>query len=296
MSRVHFVGGEKGGVGKSVLGRLLCQWCVDHGAVWSALDADPAQGKLLSGCGARAHAVELSSFRSADRILELALGSEREVVVDLPAHSRAALSRWLRESDAFALAEERDVRLVFWCVTDGGFDSVSGLERLVHELPATVEVVVVRNRRWAPEFVHLEDSPLATLLAERGARSIDLPALDPSLMYRVEERKVSWTKLLTESPSAPEALSPMARQRLALWLGKASAELEPVLSETPRDDALSETSRDDVPPAPPVEEENPSELEPSVRVWPSAGVIGSTGARTWTEVGDGYQVHHVRYP
>jgi len=29
MSKVHFVGGEKGGVGKSVVARLLCQYCID---------------------------------------------------------------------------------------------------------------------------------------------------------------------------------------------------------------------------------------------------------------------------
>ena len=37
MSKVHFVGGEKGGVGKSVIARLLCQYCIDKKLAFTAL-------------------------------------------------------------------------------------------------------------------------------------------------------------------------------------------------------------------------------------------------------------------
>src|SRR4051794_37940412 len=37
MSKVHFVGGEKGGVGKSVVARLLCQYCIDKKLPFAAV-------------------------------------------------------------------------------------------------------------------------------------------------------------------------------------------------------------------------------------------------------------------
>ena len=30
MATIHFIGGEKGGVGKSLVARLLAQYCIDH--------------------------------------------------------------------------------------------------------------------------------------------------------------------------------------------------------------------------------------------------------------------------
>ena len=42
MSRIHFVGGEKGGVGKSVVARLLAQYYIDespsHSRSWMRTD------------------------------------------------------------------------------------------------------------------------------------------------------------------------------------------------------------------------------------------------------------------
>ena len=40
LSRIHFIGGEKGGVGKSVLSRLLSQYFIDHGVPFAAFDSD----------------------------------------------------------------------------------------------------------------------------------------------------------------------------------------------------------------------------------------------------------------
>ena len=41
MSRIHFIGGEKGGIGKSVLSRVLCQYFLDNELVFEGFDAQP---------------------------------------------------------------------------------------------------------------------------------------------------------------------------------------------------------------------------------------------------------------
>ena len=47
MSAIHFVGGEKGGVGKSVVARLLAQLFIDRGLAFAALDGDRSNAALL---------------------------------------------------------------------------------------------------------------------------------------------------------------------------------------------------------------------------------------------------------
>lgn len=46
MSTIHFIGGEKGGVGKSVLSRLLSQYYLDNSLVFQGFDADQSHSTL----------------------------------------------------------------------------------------------------------------------------------------------------------------------------------------------------------------------------------------------------------
>src|SRR5579862_4919705 len=98
MSQIYFVGGEKGGVGKSVVARLLAQWCVDRAAPFAAIDADSSHGTLLRSYGDFTQPVDLEVFSSADEIVNRALGAERTVVVDLPAQSGRLLERWIESA------------------------------------------------------------------------------------------------------------------------------------------------------------------------------------------------------
>ena len=44
MSSIHFIGGEKGGVGKSMTSRLLAQYLIDSGVPFIGLDSDQSHG------------------------------------------------------------------------------------------------------------------------------------------------------------------------------------------------------------------------------------------------------------
>ena len=46
-SRIHLVGGEKGGVGKSMVARLLAQYFIDHAMPFVGYDTDRSHGALL---------------------------------------------------------------------------------------------------------------------------------------------------------------------------------------------------------------------------------------------------------
>jgi len=47
MGSLHLVGGEKGGVGKSVVSRLLCQLFIDQQRGFVGLDGDASYPALL---------------------------------------------------------------------------------------------------------------------------------------------------------------------------------------------------------------------------------------------------------
>ncbi len=295
MSRIHFVGGEKGGVGKSVFARLLCGWLVDQGDSVAALDADPGQGALLLSYPEYGHAVDLSLFESADRIMDRALSAEREVVVDLPAHSHRALLRWLHAGDVFNLAEETEVEIIFWLVTDGGFDSVSALETLLPQLDPRAKLRLVRNHRWEADFSQLGSSEALQTL--RDEHALDLPKLDPRAMYQMQLCGLSYQKaLVLELDDKERGLSAMQRRRTQLWLQDCYQRLESLIqSEQASPEPTS--APDPIQPRALSEEACPEPSSaPDLIEPPAPGTSRIDGARTWTEVGDTYQIHHVRYP
>src|SRR5260370_41260672 len=47
MTKIHLIGGEKGGVGKSVVARLLAQYFIDHQIGFLGFDSDLSHGALV---------------------------------------------------------------------------------------------------------------------------------------------------------------------------------------------------------------------------------------------------------
>jgi len=220
MSTVHLVGGEKGGVGKSVVARLLSQLFIDRGLALAALDADQSNGALQRSYGEFTQPLDLARLESADQILDRALGAERQVVVDLPAQSRASLRRWIDATDVLAYAREMGVRLVLWHVTDGGFDSVSHLERLLDDFGNSVEYVVVKNEGRSRDFSQLEASAAYQRLIALGGRVVTLPELDPAIMYKLDRFSSSFWAAVNAT-EGERALATLERRRAKLWLERA---------------------------------------------------------------------------
>lgn len=225
VSQIHFVGGEKGGVGKSVVARLLAQYWIDRALPFAGIDSDASHGALLRHYGDYSQFVDLRSNDGADQILDRALGADRRVLVDLPAQSAQALDTWLSEANVLSLARELGAAITFWHVSDGGFASVMQLDKALDRYSNQVSHVVVRNQARSKDFSQLEASPAMEKLRALGGAVIDLPELAASAMYKIDSGGLSyWAGAhVTEGDSA---LKPLERERIKLWLGRAYAELD----------------------------------------------------------------------
>lgn len=233
MSTIHFVGGEKGGVGKSVLARALSQYCIDRGHPFAGLDADRSHGALLRYYGDYSQACDLESYASADQIIDRALGADRQVIVDLPSQIAQTLDRWLAAGEVLNFARELQFKLVFWHVTDGGFDSVNLLDGMVPlqdegEDPRR-SVVIVKNHGRSDFFDQIDESQAWRTLKDKGGQCMDLPSLDSRTMYNIDRSGMSLWAAANDAQSEGR-LSPMERRRSALWLRASYAEFDRLAS------------------------------------------------------------------
>ena len=219
VSHIHFIGGEKGGVGKSLVARVLSQWFIDRSAPFAALDADTSHRTLLRSYGGYSQPVDLDDFSSADEIANRALAADRSVVVDLPAQSSRALERWMRSVDLVRFCRDAGIRLTLWHVTDGTYDSVRDLERSLEQWAESFSFVLAKNHGRCKDFSLFDESDARRRLVDLGGRIVDVPELDAAAMARIDRTSVSlWSAV--NAADGDHALAPMQRQRTRLWLDR----------------------------------------------------------------------------
>lgn len=227
MSTIHFIGGEKGGVGKSLVSRLMAQRFIDQGIAFQGFDTDRSHGALMRFYAPYASPVLVDRFEALDAILESATQAPgQQVLVDLAAQTHEPLVRWMDESGVLALAEEVGVQIHYWHVMDAGRDSVDLLKRLLDRFGQRLNYVLVLNQLRGDDFSALEASGELVRAQGLGARVIRLKHLHDPVLRKIDLSDSSfWAALNAPSSEGPK-LGLLERQRLRVWLGHTQAEFE----------------------------------------------------------------------
>src|SRR6266850_1222641 len=159
MTNIHLIGGEKGGVGKSLVARLLAQYMIDNNIPFLGFDSDRSHGALLRFYAGYASPVLIDSYESMDAIVEAAAEvPERRVLVDLAAQTQERLTQWMDDSQLLEVAPELGLHIRYWHVMDAGKDSVDLLKRLMDRHGTRLNYTLVLNEIRGDDFRILEKS------------------------------------------------------------------------------------------------------------------------------------------
>jgi len=225
MSSLNFIGGEKGGVGKSVVARLLAQYFIDKELPFVGFDTDRSHTSFTRFYADYASPVVVDSYEGLDAIanaFETAdlTGVPPRVIVDLAAQTAAPLARWIKDSELFAVLADMGIPVNFWHVADAGKDSVDLLGRLISTYETGPNYVVVKNQGRGADFSQLEASAALEKAIAVGAKTITLPALHEASMRKIDRQNASfWAAVHTKSEQ--DSLGLLERQRVKSWLKKA---------------------------------------------------------------------------
>jgi hypothetical protein len=216
MSAIHFIGGEKGGVGKSVVARLLSQFCIDKNLPFAAFDADTSHGALRRFYDGYCRPVDFASFESADAIFAQASEENLRILVDLPAQSDRMLGQWLEATGIVSLAGESGIPLVFWHVMDDGKDSVGLLASLLARHGERASYCIVKNLGRGKDFSLFDSSPAKAEAQRLKATIIELPELHRPAMQKIDQLDASFWA--AANGSGDNDLPRLDRQRVRVWL------------------------------------------------------------------------------
>ena len=221
---IHLIGGEKGGVGKSLFARLLAQHCIDNALPFVGFDSDKSHGALLRFYADYTSPVVVDRYESLDRIVEAASAvPERRVLVDLAAQTQAALVQWMMDSGLLELAPELGLQIRYWHVMDSGRDSVDLLRVLLDRFGGRLDIVLVLNQLRGDDFGILDQSGQKQRALELGARFMPLKRLHEATMIKIDAASSSFWA--ATQGSAAHEMGILERQRVKIWLKNADQEI-----------------------------------------------------------------------
>ena len=222
MSSLNFIGGEKGGVGKSVAARLLAQYFIDKNQPFTGFDTDRSHTSFTRFYADYAAPVIVDSYEGLDQIasvFEETQGTDapHSVIVDLAAQTAAPLARWINDSELLPLLAEMGITVNFWHLADGGKDSVGLLERLVDCYGPGPNYIVVKNLGRGTDFSQLEQSDALYNALGMGGQLISIGQLHQASMTKIDRQNASFWAAINQR-SGPDALGMLERQRVKSWL------------------------------------------------------------------------------
>jgi hypothetical protein len=227
MGTIHFIGGEKGGVGKSLMARILAQYFIDHGQPFLGFDCDRTHGALLRFYATYSSPVIIDDYQSLDRTVELAAADPaRRILVDLAAQAQQPLSRWMADSRLLELAPELNISLVYWNVMDNGYDSVELLRKFIDQFGQQIKLVLVMNQQRGERFELLEASGQRVRAELLGAKTMPLQRLADATMQKIDANSRSFWAAMNNGGGADGSLGLLEQQRLWVWIKRAYEEID----------------------------------------------------------------------
>jgi hypothetical protein len=227
-TNIHFIGGEKGGVGKSLMARVIAQYLIDHELPFLGFDTDRSHGALMRFYAGFASPVTVDKVESLDAIVEAAVDQPgRRILVDLAAQTHDPLATWIEDAGVLGLADELGMKLVYWHVMDSGKDSVDLLRRLLDRFGTGLAYVLVRNQVRGGDFGTLEQSGEQSRAIRMGANVVSVKKLHDSVIQKIDNSSSSFWKAKSSDKDAG-GLGLMDRQRVKMWLRDVYRELDEV--------------------------------------------------------------------
>jgi len=229
MAHIHFIGGEKGGVGKSLTARVLAQYMIDREIPFLGFDTDRSHGALMRFYSGYASPVVMDRYEALDVIVEAAAEQpERRILVDLAAQTHEPLVRWMDDVGVINMADEMGMTIHYWHVMDNGRDSVDLLQKLLDRFGTGLKYVLVRNQIRGNDFNTLEQSGEQARALQLGAKIVSIKRLNESVMNKIDAGSSSFWKAKTSHDSTDGGLGMMDRQRVKMWLRDVYREIDDV--------------------------------------------------------------------
>jgi hypothetical protein len=236
MPKIHFIDGEKGGVGKSLFARTMVQYCLDNNLPFRLVEADgsnPDVGDIYGEAYKQAYKQDCEQIVftenekkafEADRIFNLA--TENQVIVNLPSQVYKAVNRWIDYNGLLdpQLVRDYKVEICKWFVSAGGYDSLQLFMQSATKFEGKVRHLLVRNLGLCDDWAAVAKTEgLQDVIDKYKVVQVDFPKLSYMERNLLDQKRIPFAEAMKRENVDFPILS---KQRIANFLKDAYKAIE----------------------------------------------------------------------
>lgn len=238
MAKIHFVLNGKGGIGKSFISSLLCQYFLDKGESIVAIDTDPNNTTLLNVKALKAKFLQLIDdgkfdVRAFDKIVELAFEKKAEnYIIDSGATTFIPLIDYLKENEVLDFLTNNNLEVYMHVPIVGGQardDTILGLTQLTEAFNCSFVV-------WINEYhgsiikdnLEFEETKEYQAIKEKIKAIVYLNALSKDTFGK-DLLELTSKNLTFGEAMQDKSFSLMSKQRLKIFKDKAFSQISNIL-------------------------------------------------------------------
>ncbi|MCU0542638.1 MAG: mobilization protein [Oscillatoriaceae cyanobacterium Prado104] len=238
MPTIHFIDGQKGGVGKSLFARCLIHYFQDNSLPYTLVDADTNsdvaevyEGITDINFNVSDAATAMSSKKAADVDRIFSLAFEKSVIVNLPANVHEQVAYWIKDNDLLEIGKTEGIDMYKWFLCSGSYDSVSMFLESLKTFEGKLPHIFVRNLGLCPDWSNADArAELIKAKEQYKFKELQFPGLRFTERDYLEENRIPFSMALDNKNGMPV----LSRQRLVKFLrctSKAVSDVE-VVSQT----------------------------------------------------------------
>ena len=226
LNRIHLVGGEKGGVGKTFISRALCQYLSTLNKQYALVEADSQiddVGRVYKSQAAESSMITLSDDPTLESEPDIifSLAEKHPVLVNLPSNTLDVLENWMSKVSLLQLMQQEygGNYLIKWFVSDGCYESIRQLERSIAQFNHAIPHIVVLNegRLNGRDFGYLKDAETYQSIrkAPNFVAEVQFPAMESAVQYFIDAHELTLEQAMGEIQGE---LGILAKQRVKTFI------------------------------------------------------------------------------
>ena len=201
MSRIVFVTGDKGGVGKSFTSRVLLDWYHERGLPVKAFDTDKTNSTLFRFFNKSEDKniildqLDTDDQGALDSFLNLvAEGKDEIFMIDCAARTMDRLLLWMKEVGFFKLALDHEIKITLAFVLGPEKDCVAILKDISAEFDTNADYILIKNEGKGLEFkVYDSSNTREKILSKLSGVEIKIPHLHPKTSLEVDRLSIPFS-------------------------------------------------------------------------------------------------------
>ena len=223
--RLFIVGGDKGGVGKTTVSRLLVEYFDEMKRPARPFDTEFPRGSLARFAPATTRLIDITTVKSQIELFDSIASSPAPHVLDLRAGTFSSVLKTFEDISILEQMREGKLQLFFFHVIGGNYEALGEVADAMAQLPIQRHIVV-KSHATDPDFVFWHGSDIRAKFLKAGGTELGIPRLDELVYETVDTNSVPFRSFIANKNAEGREgnYSLVLRGYCRKWLGEIFSE------------------------------------------------------------------------